>query len=437
MESKISQRRVLYIALSILVAAAIWVMVDVSNRTVVEETITVPVDYLGTSTLTDRGLMLLEGEGETATDTEVTLTVQGTRWNIALLDKDEVQVQANLADITEAGSQMVSFKVYYPSIVSGKITTKDYTTFMVRVNIGELDRKTIDVRCEQIGTVAEGYSGGELQISPATIEIRGQEEDIAPVSYAKVVLQYDNATETIDQMLDYQFYDENDQLVENPNIQANVDQIQVTLPIIVTKELQLRIDFAQHPGASLSNVTYKIEPSTITVSGDAGVLRDVDSITLGSEAFDLLTLLDSGTATYSYPITVPEGCTNLSGVTRATLKISFNDMTSAQVTTQNFVCTNYPQGKTTEILTSELTVTIFGTAEDVAAVTGSDVQVVVDLTELSAATGSYTVPAQVKVTGGDVGVSGSYVVQVVIRENSSQPETPEEPEPGSETEPEV
>lgn len=437
MESKISQRRVLYIALSILVAATIWVMVDISNRTVVEETITVPVDYLGTSTLTDRGLMLLEGEGDTATDTEVTLTVQGTRWNIALLDKDEVQVQANLADITEAGSQMVSFKVYYPSIVSGKITTKDYTTFMVRVNIGELDRKTIDVRCEQIGTVAEGYSGGELQISPATIEIRGQEEDIAPVSYAKVVLQYDNATETIDQMLDYQFYDENDQLVENPNIQANVEQIQVTLPIIVTKELQLRIDFEQHPGASLSNVTYKIEPSTITVSGDAGVLRDVDSITLGSEAFDLLTLLDSGTATYSYPITVPEGCTNLSGVTRATLKISFNDMTSAQVTTQNFVCTNYPQGKTTEILTSELTVTIFGTAEDVAAVTGSDVQVVVDLTELSAATGSYTVPAKVNVTGGDVGVSGSYVVQVVIRENSSQPETPEEPEPGSETEPEA
>ena len=301
---------------------------------------------------------------------------------------------------------------------------------MVRVNIGELDRKTIDVRCEQIGTVAEGYSGGELQINPSTIEIRGQAEDIAPVSYAKVVLEYDNATETIDQMLDYQFYDENDQLVENPNIQANVDQIQVTLPIIVTKELQLRMDFEEHPGASRSNITYKIEPSTITVSGDAGVLRDVDSITLGSEAFDLLSLLDSGTATYSYPITVPEGCTNLSGVTRATLRISFNDMTSAQVTTRNFVCNNYPQGKTTEILTSELTVTVFGTSEDVAAVTGDDVQVVADLSELSSATGSYTIPAQVRVTSGDVGVSGNYVVQVTIRDEDSHTDSgSQEPAP--------
>ncbi len=430
MENKERQRKALYIVLSILVAAAIWVMVDVSNGTIVEKTYTVPINYLGTSTLTDRGLMLLEGEGDTATDTEVTLTVQGTRWNIAKLDKDEILVQADLSDITEAGVQRVSPNVFYPSALRGKITTTSTSSYMVQVNIGELDRKTIDVRCEQIGTVAEGYSGGELQISPATLEIRGQEEDIAPVSYAKVVLEYDNATETITQMLDYQFYDENDQLVDGTNIQADAEQIQVTLPIIVTKELQLRVDFEQHPGARLSNVTYRIEPSTITVSGDAGVLRDVDSITLGSEAFDLLSLLDSGTATYSYPITVPEGCTNLSGVTRATLQISFNDMTSAQVTTQNFTLSNYPQGKTTEILTSELTVTAFGTSADVAAVTGDDVEVTVDLSELSSATGSYTVPAQVKVNGVDVGVSGNYVVQVTIRENGTQPDSDNpEPEP--------
>lgn len=430
MENKERQRKALYIVLSILVAAAIWVMVDVSNGTIVEKTYTVPINYLGTSTLTDRGLMLLEGEGDTATDTEVTLTVQGTRWNIAKLDKDEILVQADLSDITEAGVQRVSPNVFYPSALRGKITTTSTSSYMVQVNIGELDRKTIDVRCEQIGTVAEGYSGGELQISPATLEIRGQEEDIAPVSYAKVVLEYDNATETITQMLDYQFYDENDQLVDGTNIQADAEQIQVTLPIIVTKELQLRVDFEQHPGARLSNVTYRIEPSTITVSGDAGVLRDVDGITLGSEAFDLLSLLDSGTATYSYPITVPEGCTNLSGVTRATLQISFNDMTSAQVTTQNFTLSNYPQGKTTEILTSELTVTVFGTSADVAAVTGDDVEVTVDLSELSSATGSYTVPAQVKVNGVDVGVSGNYVVQVTIRENGTQPDSDNpEPEP--------
>ena len=38
MENKERQRKALYIVLSILVAAAIWVMVDVSNGTIVEKT---------------------------------------------------------------------------------------------------------------------------------------------------------------------------------------------------------------------------------------------------------------------------------------------------------------------------------------------------------------------------------------------------------------
>ena len=63
MENKERQRKALYIVLSILVAAAIWVMVDVSNGTIVEKTYTVPINYLGTSTLTDRGLCSWRGRG--------------------------------------------------------------------------------------------------------------------------------------------------------------------------------------------------------------------------------------------------------------------------------------------------------------------------------------------------------------------------------------
>lgn len=58
-------------------------------------------------------------------------------------------------------------------------------------------------------------------------------------------------------------------------------------------------------------------------------------------------------------------------------------------------------------------------------------QVVVDLAELSSATGSYTVPAKVTVNGGDVGVSGSYAVQVTIRDNSTEPDSGQEPEPSA------
>ena len=51
------------------------------------------------------------------------------------------------------------------------------STYMAPSTSAELYRKTVDVRCEIIGNVAEGYSAGELQICPTeTLEIRGQQD---------------------------------------------------------------------------------------------------------------------------------------------------------------------------------------------------------------------------------------------------------------------
>ena len=92
------------------------------------------------------------------------------------------------------------------------------------------------------------------ELSPAVLEIRGQKEDIDPVSYVKVVLNYDNATSTITQELNFQYYDANDQLLSGDGIHPTVDTITATLPVNVTKELTLTMNFIQSPGARLSNV---------------------------------------------------------------------------------------------------------------------------------------------------------------------------------------
>ena len=62
--------------------------------------------------------------------------------------------------------------------------------------------------------------------------------------------------------------------------------------------------------------TWRIAPATILVSGPAEVLNGMDSIVL--DEFDLASL--GSTTNYSYAIPIPEGCENLSGVTRATLR---------------------------------------------------------------------------------------------------------------------
>lgn len=99
-------------------------------------------------------------------------------------------------------------------------------------------------------------------------------------------------------------------------------------------------------------------------------------------------------------------------------------MTTASVITDRFRYENVPEGKAVDILTEEMTIQIFGTAADVAAVTGGDLTVVADLSDFGSALGTYTVPATIEnSSGADIGITGSYEVQVTIRESSSDSES--------------
>ena len=418
-DKKMNRIKAFYIALSILVAAAVWLFVDLTSENgsprKVERIITdIPIEYTNESSLTDRGLMLLE-EGS---DTSLDLTLEGTRWLISHLDRSDIRVTVDLSNVDSAGVQTVSYLLSYTDrrFSNNAIIRTNASIYNATVNISELYSRNVEVRCELVGNVAEGYSAGQVELSHTELDIEGQAADIDSVAYAKVVFDIgEDAVETVTQDLAIRYYDEDGNEISGTGIHPEVDTIQATLPVFVTKELQLRMNFVSAPGAREGNLSYEIRPGTITVSGDASVLKDVDSITL--DTFRLEDLVTSGISSYSYPITVPEGCQNLSGVTRATLQIAFKDLTFADVSTDRFRYENLPEGKSVEILTEEMTVRIYGTAADVAAIDGSDLTVVADLSDYGSALGTYTVPAVVETASGtDVGVSGTYEIRITIRE---------------------
>lgn len=411
MNKKVGGRHIFHIAISLLIAVGIWFYVDsvegIKCTTVISD---VPIQYVNEdTTLADRGLMRLSDSPET-----VTLKLEGTRKWIARLDPAKIRFQVDLKDITSTGTQNVSYRITYPnpsSEFAANILVKSITPSPLTVDIGELYRKDVEIRCDIQGTVADGYIAGNLKFEPGKLEIRGLQAAIDSVSYAKVTLQLDNAQQTVSEALDYTLYDANDQPVDPANIHSTTDQIQVTMPVNVVKELPLTLNFIEAPGASLSNVDYTITPKTITVSGDAAKLRDVESIILDDFSLEAL----GGATTYNYVIPIPDGCENLSGISRATMQIAFRDMASVTLSTNRFTCVNEPNDKNVEILTDELSVTLRGKSGDVNAVLPENVTAQADLSGVSSASGSYTVTAQVLVeTDGDVGVVGTYQIKVRI-----------------------
>ena len=145
------RQKVFYMALCVLAAIVVWIFVDNYGTNGGPVTHTkwfrdVPITYTGETVLTDRGLMLLE-ENTVAT---VDLEMEGTMWDLALLDKDYIKVTADLSNVSRTGVQTVTSVIYSytEDYFRQRISVNDRNPSTITINVAELYHKTVDVRCE-------------------------------------------------------------------------------------------------------------------------------------------------------------------------------------------------------------------------------------------------------------------------------------------------
>lgn len=403
------KRKIIYIIFSILIAAFVWFYVNYAEVVTISVN-EIPVEFANEeTTLADRGLMLLNAD-----DAVVDLRLQVPRNLVFRFDTSKIRIVADLSSITAPGKQSLGYTIIYPSnITSRNVAVDSPSVRTISVEVGELSRKEVEVRCKVVGSVAEDYIAGTLQMLPAVLEVRGQQIDIMQVNYAQVTLNISDATSTIVELLDYDLYDFNDQIIKNKNIHPVSDQIQVTMPVMTVKEVPLVVDFVESPGMRLGSFDYSIEPQTITISGDAAAINAIDQIVL--DTLDLSALSEE--EHLSYDIVLPDGINNLSGITGAALAITSQNFQTLEVEATRFSYENLGASRSVSIVTSTLPVVLRGTAEEIAKVSAKDVYIIADLADVADASGSYTVPARVQVDKYDVGSVGTYEVTVHIGES--------------------
>ena len=403
------KRKIFYIVISILISAFVWFYVNYAEVVTISVN-EIPVEFTNEdTTLADRGLMLLN-----AGDATVDLRLQVPRNIVFRFDTSKIRIVADLSSITAPGKQSLGYTIICPSNIAPRNVTVDSPAIRsTSVEIGELSRKEVEVRCKVVGSVAEDYIAGTLRMLPAVLEVRGQQVDIMQVNYAQVTLNISDATSTIVELLDYELYDFNDQVIKNQNIHPVSDQIQVTMPVMTAKEVPLVVDFVESPGIRLESFDYSIDPQTITISGDAATIDVIDQIVL--DTLDLSGL--TGEEHLSYDIVLPDGINNLSGITGASLEITPRGFQTLEVEATHFSYENLGASRSVSIVTSTLPVVLRGTPAEIAKVSEKDVHVIADLADVADASGSYTVPARVQVDKYDVGSVGTYEVTVHIGES--------------------
>lgn len=396
--------------LSALIAFGLWLyVITVENPNQVNTYYNIPVVLEGESVLTDRGLMLVSDP-----DMKVRLDLKSNRTNLNNINSENITLKADLTDIYTAGEHQLNYSINYPGNVSYtdvKVVNKQPNT--VKVVVAERGRNEIPVVVNFVGKVKEDFimDPAQMTLDNETVTVEGPKEVVDQIHHAAVVVDCTNRTETISESYRFILQDENNQAVDAALIKTSVDQIRVEVPIAATKRITLKLNVNAGGGATAENSSITLDPGYIDVSGSDTALQKLDELVVGT-----INLADIATATdKTFPITLPEGLTNLSGVTEVKASISFPELDAKEFTITEILPVNVPEGMQVELMTKQLTIMVRGPKADVQNLQPSDISVQIDLTDVENVAAvepvvMFAEPFQ------NLGVVGKYSISVTVSE---------------------
>lgn len=407
------KRNILTALLSLLAAIALWVYVITVVGPEDQQTFRdIPVAFQGASALEEKGLMLLTEETPT-----VTLELSGNRMDLNKLSASNITVTVDLAKIYDPGKNAFSYNISYPgNVANDVITVQSRVPTGITLDVVRRAYKDVPVEVDFSGSLSAEYMKETPELEMETVRISGPEDVMEKIDSARIQIELIEDTKTtITGEFTYTLCDKDKNPVDAKWIQVTsegAETIGVIVPIKRVKEIPLTVKVVEGGGATADNSSIVIDPLSIHVSGDEELLANLEELEIGT--VDLSNMLEDQELTF--PITLPEGIVNETGITEATVKVSFPNLLLQSFTATKFNAINVPEGMTATISAKELEVTIRGSRDVVESLTTEDITVTVDCA--AAEQGNQKLNAIITIKGNPTGIGavGTYTILVQLEQ---------------------
>ena len=423
-------RKIITFAISLVLAFALWIYVVTVVGPEYEETFRdIPVVFQGASALEARDLMILGDETPT-----VDLKLSGNRRDLNKLSSSNISVTLDLSKILDPGKTSYRYDVSYPgNVANDSVTIQSQSPTGITLEIVRSKEKKVPVHVSfDEAAIAEGYGFLTVEQELSEIQISGPESVINQITQARIELDINQENNKTDISGEYvaTLCDAKGQQVDSRYVTVSTEgaeSISVTLPVRMKKVLPLTVTVIEGGGATQANSTVTMSPSTVTVLGKEEDLKDLQELSLGE--IDLRQWSVNTESMY-LPIEMPEGLTNKSGVTEATLMVDLPELVTKDFVIHRdlFKQLNLPAGTYPEISTEQLIVTVRGTKNAIEAMTDEMLAATIDLADAKIGQmKDWTVDVQIMGQPDGVGIiGGPYTVWIEIMDATRMVQNSEE-----------
>lgn len=394
------KNKFLSVLLSVGIAFGLWLYVITAVSPGSKETYyNIPVVLEGESVLADKGLMITSRSYDT-----VNLELSGNRTDLSKVDSKNITVKVDLSKINEPGVQIgLNYTYSFPgNVPSNAFVVESKTPDRLYYSIERRENKEVPVEVRWIGSAAEGFMSDRENrvLDQPVVNISGPQSVVEQIAKAVVDVDLTGQRESISESFLYTLCSEADEPVNAELITTNVQQIRLDVAIRRVKDLTLSYALVEGGGARENNVDVSLNLETIRVSGSESAL-DVLGDKLNIGTINLMEITKNTTLTF--PIVLPEGVKNLTGVTEVEADIKLTGLASKEFTVQNIVTSNIPEGMQVDLITEKLNVIVRGPAAQIAKLTAEDIVITVDFTAAEIGTSTFRGTVSFPEEFGDVG----------------------------------
>ena len=399
--------------LSIVVAIGLWMYVITTVSPNSKTTISnVEVDFEGESWLLEnRNLMITDGM-----DTTVDLELSGNRSDLNKLNRSNITLKVDLTKIDSPGIKKLDYQIIYPGDVpNDALNEESRYPDKITITVEKKISKPVDVQVNFVGSAKDGYIAEteEYVLDYPAVNIQGPASVVEKIAYARIDVDLTDRSSSISENYRFTFCDEKGEPVDVAMVTAEVAEVHLDVKIQRWKEIPLKLELKYGGGALENNTSVKIDPVSIRVCGSELLLEDLNEIVLGT--VDLSTLEENLTQTYT--ITMPEGVTNMTGKTEATVTIQFVGLTIREFEVSQIEVINVPEGLDYDLLNEVVKVRLRGAISLINQLNPEDIVLTVDLSGKEI--GSFTIKPAITFKGDQyvtLGAVGPHSVSIAVKE---------------------
>lgn len=335
--------------MSVFIAFALWlIVVNYDDPTISSTYSGIQVEIVNQDALTEQGKVY-----EILNNSDIiNVTITGPRSVIDSLRKENIRAIADMQELTlmdTVGIQLSTDKNFDQlDVIKG-----DHIA--VELNIENLKSSHFPINLVQNGQPADGYIVGDITSNQNTVRVSGAESVVSSVVRAECVVNVNGRSSDITTSSEIRLYNSDNQLVEHPSLQLNINSVNINAEILLTKEVPVIYQYSGIPLAGyVVEEPLKSDCETVVIAGKTDVLEGISSIEVPATAINVMDKDESYIESVDLGRCLPDGVrfadSSFDGMSAVNVNLIKLIMRSLNVPVNNLSVINLPDGFYAEVL---------------------------------------------------------------------------------------